>query len=61
MAYTKDINRTLKVCDNGQGLITLVQENLETDYPGRDSDIVILDEEEAIEVYRFLHNRFGGQ
>ncbi|AQT27794.1 hypothetical protein HOR67_gp32 [Ralstonia phage RS-PI-1] len=59
MTYTKQVNRRLSISeDDERDTVTLVQGNGCLD--ARD-DIVILDGEEAIEVYRFLHRKFGGQ
>jgi hypothetical protein len=60
--YFKEINRTLSIGENGAGSVSIVQRNTDKDWTGRkDDDIVMLDEAEAIEVYRFLHRKFGGQ
>jgi hypothetical protein len=61
MSYTKEINRTLTVHDNGKDTVSLIQKNPEDAYKDRPDDIIYLDEAEQIEVYRFLHNKFGGQ
>ncbi|QYD70133.1 hypothetical protein KZJ38_07445 [Paraburkholderia edwinii] len=61
MGYTKEINRTFTVYDNGKDSITLIQKNPEEQYKDRPDDIIYLDEAEQIELYHFLHNKFGGQ
>ncbi|CDK30089.1 iron(III) dicitrate outer membrane transporter precursor protein [Burkholderia phage AMP1] len=56
--YTKEINRRLAIAeDDERDTVTLVQKA----GPAVNDDIVILDGDEAIEVYRFLHRKFGGQ
>lgn len=57
MAYTKEINRSLRISEDDEGTVAITQANQCT----VQDDIVLLDEEEAIEVYRFLHRKFGGQ
>lgn len=61
MTYTKQVNRSLSISeDDERDTVTLTQQNAYA-HPGGESDIVILDGDEAIEVYRFLHRKFGGQ
>lgn len=55
MTYTKEISRSLRISEDDEGKVMLVQ----VSYGG--DDIVALDEDEAIEVYSFLHRMFGGQ
>jgi hypothetical protein len=61
VGYTKEINRTFSVYDNDKDSITLIQKNPDEAYKDRPDDIIYLNESEQIELYRFLHNKFGGQ
>lgn len=54
--YTKEISRSLVISEGNKGYIKLMQRN-----ERMTADIVLLGEDEAIELYRFLHRKFGGQ
>lgn len=55
--YTKEVNRSLRISEDGKGIVVISQNN----DTHMDADLVIMDEAEAIEVYKFLHRKFGGQ
>ena len=55
--YTKEINRSLRISEDDKGIVVVSQSN----DTRMDADLVIMDEAEAIEVYKFLHRKFGGQ
>jgi len=59
MTYHKEINLTLSIFEDDSGAVEIAQKNPTPVRCGYE-DIVVLSETEAIEVYRFLHRKFGG-
>ncbi|WP_429498832.1 hypothetical protein ACQUFY_05895 [Robbsia andropogonis] len=62
--YTKEINRKLRISESesaGRPVVMLVQANPATaaDSTATD-DIIVMNDEEALAVYQFLHRVFNG-